>query len=283
MLEDPVFLSWSKTNVCQELSSGGCSASIMNDFAHWPFFACLLVVIVYVSLAIKFVRQYEGPGRPRGRMQDPYMGVWAIGDLDGGELWKCCWGALHPGWLFGFRLVAFCYFLPQVLYNFYMEGFWMFYFYTQYVARTLERPIRAKISFLTLNFLPKVVSTQSFRHIFKVLAGLADIFESSRLLLLLEGCGNFIFIIVQDLSIVWIVRPYVKVKKLRRACKWLIFRFGCLQVDFHSSYRIFWGRSESFYSQNRLCWTSLLDRIPEILVCKYPIWDADVVSWFALL
>ncbi|BBN01265.1 hypothetical protein MPTK1_2g06010 [Marchantia polymorpha subsp. ruderalis] len=132
MLEDPVFLSWSKTNVCQELSSGGCSASIMNDFAHWPFFACLLVVIVYVSLAIKFVRQYEGPGRPRGRMQDPYMGVWAIGDLDGGELWKCCWGALHPGWLFGFRLVAFCYFLPQVLYNFYMEGFWMFYFYTQW-------------------------------------------------------------------------------------------------------------------------------------------------------
>ncbi|KAL3695575.1 hypothetical protein R1sor_009651 [Riccia sorocarpa] len=109
----------------------------MNDFAHWPFFGCLVVALLYILLAIKFIRQYEGPGRPRGSKAHPFMGVFTIADLDRAELWKSCWSAVHPRVLLGFRLFAFFYMLSLLLWNLYLGGIWIFNFFTQWTFSLL--------------------------------------------------------------------------------------------------------------------------------------------------
>ncbi|KAL2642034.1 hypothetical protein R1flu_009621 [Riccia fluitans] len=138
MLEDPVFsFSREETDVPFGIDCRPMYSQAMNDFVHWPFFGCLAVIVLYIIFAIKFLRQYEGPGRPRGSKAHPYMGVFTVADLDGAELRKSCWNAVHPRWLLGFRLFAFCYLLSLILINLYAEGFWMFNFFTQWTFSLL--------------------------------------------------------------------------------------------------------------------------------------------------
>jgi hypothetical protein len=107
----------------------------------WPFFVCFLMVTSFVVLGIAILWRYEG-GKVSGprleQLQDPSLvGILPIGYLCREELWMACGGAVKAELLLSFRAFVVAYLLPQLLYNIFKDGVYVFFFYTQWTFTLL--------------------------------------------------------------------------------------------------------------------------------------------------
>jgi hypothetical protein len=107
----------------------------------WPFFVCFLMVTSFVVLGIAILWRYEG-GKVSGprleQLQDPSLvGIFPIGYLCREELWMACGGAVKAELLLAFRAIVVAYLLPQLLYNIFKDGVYVFFFYTQWTFTLL--------------------------------------------------------------------------------------------------------------------------------------------------
>ncbi|XP_057810995.1 uncharacterized protein LOC131025302 [Salvia miltiorrhiza] len=91
---------------------------------NWRFLLCAIWIVVTMIAAALIIWRYEGRGSSRGRASG--------GRRNKGASWATCSRSIHPVWLLGFRIVAFCALLGLILADTIIHGVGIFYFYTEW-------------------------------------------------------------------------------------------------------------------------------------------------------
>ncbi|KAL1539349.1 hypothetical protein AAHA92_27978 [Salvia divinorum] len=91
---------------------------------NWRFLLCAIWIAVTMIVAALIIWRYEGRSLPRSRAS----GDWR----NKGASWATSSSSIHPVWLLGFRIVAFCTLLGLILADTILHGVGIFYYYTQW-------------------------------------------------------------------------------------------------------------------------------------------------------
>ncbi|KAG9140611.1 hypothetical protein Leryth_022497 [Lithospermum erythrorhizon] len=101
---------------------------------NWRVLLCTIWLLMSLVFASYLISKYERRGHgddseengSRESEKDP------PGMLYEDEVWRPCLKNLHPGWLLGFRIVAFIVLLLMLILNATVDGPSIFYYYTQW-------------------------------------------------------------------------------------------------------------------------------------------------------
>lgn len=97
---------------------------------NWRFLLCATWIVIAMVCPALLIWRYEGTKNSKNRTSGETQE--AAGCLYKGECWETCLKAIHPIWLLGYRIVAFCSMLALLLADSIIHGAHIFYFYTQW-------------------------------------------------------------------------------------------------------------------------------------------------------
>lgn len=100
-----------------------------NCWLNWRVTMCSIWIFASMVFASILITKYEGPRGSRNRRREEEKD--SPGLLYGDEVWKPCLKTIHPGWLLGYRVVAFLILLLLLIMNVVVDGGELFYYYTQ--------------------------------------------------------------------------------------------------------------------------------------------------------
>ncbi|CAH2045142.1 unnamed protein product [Thlaspi arvense] len=102
---------------------------------NWRVFLCAVWVLSPMIVALFVIWKYED-----GSVQTQRRNGNATGggdsehddDLCIDDVWRPCFKQIHPGWLLGFRVIAFCFLLASNIVRLAFRGWRIYYYYTQW-------------------------------------------------------------------------------------------------------------------------------------------------------
>ncbi|XP_055828851.1 uncharacterized protein LOC129896892 isoform X1 [Solanum dulcamara] len=101
-----------------------------NYWLNWRVTLCSIWILASMVFASILITKYEGPSGIRNRRREQEKD--SPGLLYEDEVWKPCLKTIHPGWLLGYRVVAFLILLLLLILNVAVDGGELFYYYTQW-------------------------------------------------------------------------------------------------------------------------------------------------------
>ncbi|GMI75000.1 hypothetical protein like AT5G62960 [Hibiscus trionum] len=97
---------------------------------NWRFFVCSIFILFYLVVATILISKFEGRKKSNsGGGENQNVGP---GKVYKEEAWNTCLKSIHPAWLLGFRMLAFITLLTLLVLNAAIDGFSIFFFYTQW-------------------------------------------------------------------------------------------------------------------------------------------------------
>ncbi|XP_039062039.1 uncharacterized protein LOC120206464 [Hibiscus syriacus] len=106
------------------------STATSSYWLNWRFFVCALFVLFYLVVATILISKFEG--RKRSNRRGAGNQTVSPGEVYKEEAWNTSLKSIHPAWLLGFRMLAFITLLTLLVLNVVIDGFSIFFFYTQW-------------------------------------------------------------------------------------------------------------------------------------------------------
>lgn len=122
------FLTGAPKNSWQPIMTGNTTLS--SYWLNWRVLLCSLWILLSLVVASILVSKYEcrrNPKENREREKKEPPGI-----LYEDDVWRPCLRTIHPGWLLGYRVVAFIVLLLMLILNAVVDGGDIFYYYTQW-------------------------------------------------------------------------------------------------------------------------------------------------------
>lgn len=104
--------------------------TIHKYWLNWRFLLCCVWVLTSMIFAAILVKKYEG-SRIRKNRNIEAQKTESSGLLYQDEVWRPCLKTIHPAWLLAFRVFAFLILLLLLILNVTVDGWEIFYYYTQ--------------------------------------------------------------------------------------------------------------------------------------------------------
>lgn len=124
------FLKGSTEDSYKPVTNGDTTAA--SYWFNWRVLICALWILTSAAFSLYLIWKYEGRRKPNSHTtggeptdQEP------AGLLYDDEMWSPCLRGVHPGWLLGFRVVAFFVLLVMLIITSFVDGGNIFYYYTQ--------------------------------------------------------------------------------------------------------------------------------------------------------
>lgn len=97
---------------------------------NWRFLLCATWILIAMVCTALLIWRYEGTKNSKNRTSGETQE--AAGCLYKGEAWGTCLKTIHPIWLLGYRIVAFCSMLALLLADSIIHSAGIFYYYTEW-------------------------------------------------------------------------------------------------------------------------------------------------------
>lgn len=99
--------------------------SSLDYWLNWRVFLCAVWVLTPMIIALFVIWKFEKDSsvetqRPKGSYSEHSE-----------DIWRPSLKQIHPGWLLGFRVLAFCFLLTSNIVRLAFRGFRIYYYYTQ--------------------------------------------------------------------------------------------------------------------------------------------------------
>lgn len=108
---------------------GDVDSNTLNFWLNWRVGLCGLWLLIAFVVSSILIRKYEGSKKSEADSNQD--GKKAVGFLYEDEAWITCLKQINPIWLLVYRLIAFLLLLVLLILNIVIDGFGIFYFYTQ--------------------------------------------------------------------------------------------------------------------------------------------------------
>ncbi|KAL0761603.1 hypothetical protein Bca101_077753 [Brassica carinata] len=100
--------------------------SSLDYWLNWRVFLCAVWVLTPMIIALFVIWKFEKDSsvetqRPKGSYSEHSE-----------DIWRPSLKQIHPGWLLGFRVLAFCFLLTSNIVRLAFRGFRIYYYYTQW-------------------------------------------------------------------------------------------------------------------------------------------------------
>lgn len=104
--------------------------TVTNYWLNWRVLLCALWISIAAAFSFYLIWKHEGffKNRNRAEMEGEEE---TAGTLYDDETWTPCLKGVHPGWLLGFRGIAFAVLLIMLIITSFVDGGSIFYYYTQ--------------------------------------------------------------------------------------------------------------------------------------------------------
>lgn len=124
------FLTRSTEDSYKPVTTGDTTSA--SYWLNWRVLLCALWILISAAFSLFLICKYEGPRKSKSHTTGGEPADQETpGLLYEDELWSPCLRGVHPGWLLGFRVVAFFVFLTMLITTSFIDGANIFYYYTQ--------------------------------------------------------------------------------------------------------------------------------------------------------
>ncbi|XP_039009913.1 uncharacterized protein LOC120138527 isoform X2 [Hibiscus syriacus] len=97
----------------------------------WRVLICSVIVFTPVAVSLIIICKYEGLKQVKHDGKESQEGL-SCDELYDDDVWKPCLQEIHPFWLLGYRVIAFCLALATIVSKTIASGAHIFYYYTQW-------------------------------------------------------------------------------------------------------------------------------------------------------
>ncbi|XP_039062703.1 uncharacterized protein LOC120207264 [Hibiscus syriacus] len=97
----------------------------------WRVLICSVIVFTPIVISLIIIFKYEGLKKVKRDGKESQEGL-SCDELYDDDVWKPCLQEIHPFWLLGYRVIAFCLALAMIVSKTVASGAHIFYYYTQW-------------------------------------------------------------------------------------------------------------------------------------------------------
>ncbi|XVF16379.1 hypothetical protein REPUB_Repub10bG0026300 [Reevesia pubescens] len=105
-------------------------STTLSYWLNWRVLLCSVLVLTPIVIALFLLWKYESLKQMKCEEREGREDLGC--ELNDDDVWRPCLEGIHPFWLLGYRVVAFCFTLSTITIKVVVNGVRIFYYYTQW-------------------------------------------------------------------------------------------------------------------------------------------------------